>query len=270
MDDREFDYKNLLEITPKADLRLFHHGGIDTSGDLQFSASMERLKQFLYAVRSPESVQHQLKKVWWMPDKMWFLNDKMGEDIMPLVNYAFFNDENWVRRHSYENAFGLHMGADPKKQGKYRKEYDLEIAFVGTPFNFRKPFLDRLRQKYGNKFKIFDNVWGHDFLDLCKSAKFIFVPPVPNDEFYWGNRVYETLSAGGCLIHPRLYGLKEEGFEDGIHYLGYKRWDDLEAMLEDHADKKEERDIIVKTGRQLVNNNFTYKQRVGTLLDKIK
>jgi len=261
VNDRDFDYENLIKKIEKVDLFLFHHGGVDTSSDFAFSASLERLKQLLSIIKC--------KKVWWMPDKMWFLNDRIGEEIMPLVDYAFFNDGNWVRRHKYENAFELHMGTGQKKKGKYRKEYDLEATFIGVPYNFRKPFLDRLRQEYGNKFKIFSNVWGRDFNNLCVSAKYVFVPPVPNEEFYWDNRIYEVLNAGGLLVYPRLYGLEQEGFVDGVHYLTYKRWDDLKAILEDYADKEKDRKEIAEAGQKFVRNNFTYEKRIKELLKNV-
>lgn len=261
INDRTINYKELIDKSQNVDMLLTLHGGIDTTGDFQFAASLERLKQYLTIVKC--------KKVWWMPDKMWFLNDKLGEQITPLMDYAFFNDGNWVRRHKYKNAFELHMGAEPKPKGKYRKEYDLEVAFAGAVYNFRKPFLDRLRQEYGNKFKIFSDIWGQDFLDLCKSAKFIFSPPVPNDEFYWDNRIYETLSAGGCLVYPKLYGLKEEGFTAGFHYLGYKRWDDLLGILRMYSDNKEERDDVAEMGESFVYSFCTYDRRIKTLMDKV-
>lgn len=259
IDDSNFEMKEVVEKSKDCDMFLFHHGGISTDSDLEFQMTLMRLKQLLEIIKC--------KKVLWFPEKVWMLSDQIMEEIVPMVDSAYFNDDTWVRRHKYKNTHGLHFAAEESFKGEYREEYDLDVAFVGNPSAFRKPFIDNLRQQFGNKFKVFTNVWDEDFADLCFSAKIIFVPNIPFDDFCWCNRIYNTLANGGFMVHPRFYGLGEQGFKDGVHYVGWKTWHDLLPTMKEYIDLPKERKKIAKAGRDFVLKNHTYKERVKELCE---
>jgi hypothetical protein len=258
VNDRDFDIKELLEKVKKVDLFLFHQGGIYTDSTINYQVSLERLKQILTAIKC--------KKVCWFMDKVWFLNDQTMEDIIPLTDFVFLNDESWARRHKYKNVFGLHSGVGTVLEGKPRKEYTCDVAFYGEVHGFRKPFLEMLKKNFGGRFKVFSNVFGQDLADLITSAKMIFVPVQPNDEFYWDNRIYQILGHGGLAIYPRLYGLQEEGFISGKHYVGYKMAHELKQIILDAS--KNDNTKIKEEGKQFIQQ-FNYDNRVQELLCKI-
>ena len=258
IDDRNFNIQELMEKVNEFDLFLFHQGGIYTDNEINYSISLERLKQMLAGIKC--------KKVCWFFEKGWFLNDRTLEEIIPLTDFVFLNDGSWVRRHKYENVFELHTGVGKVYQGKPRKEYKSDIVFYGEVFGFRKPFIEMLKQEYGSRFKIFNNVYGQDLADLIASAKIVFSPVQPNDEFYWDNRIYQILGHGGLAVYPKLYGLGEEGFISGKHYIGYKRAHELKSIIQDILGK--DNDKIKKEGQRFVKR-FNYANRIKELLCQI-
>lgn len=253
-DDRNFDIKELMFIANNYDLFLFHHGGVYTDNEINYAISLERLKQILAGIK--------IKKVCWFFDKVWFLNDRTMEEIIPLTDYVFLNDGNWVRRHNYKNVYELHSGTGKKYTGKKNDKYKADIVFYGEVEGYRKPFIELLKNEYGARFKIFNNVFGQDLADLIASAKIIFAPVVPNEDFYWDNRIYQVLQQGGTLLYPRLYGLSEEGFISGKHYLGYKRPQELKQLIDDYLEKPDKE--ISKAGQEFVKK-FTYIKRLETI-----
>jgi hypothetical protein len=151
-------------------------------------------------------------------------------------------------------------------EGKPRKEYQCDIAFYGEVHGFREPFIKMLKNNFGSKFKIFSNVFGQDLADLIASVKMIFVPIQPNNEFYWDNRIYQVLAQGGLIIYPRLFGLEEEGFISGKHYIGYKMAHELKQIISDAI--KNDNTRIKEEGNQFVER-FSYDNRIKELLCKI-
>ena len=67
INDRDFDIELLLNKAKDSDLFLFHQGGVYTDSEINYSMSIERLKQILSGI--------QCKKVCWFFEKALFLND---------------------------------------------------------------------------------------------------------------------------------------------------------------------------------------------------
>lgn len=258
INDRDFDIKEFIEKCNKADLLFFHQGGIYTDSEMNYAISLERLKQILKMVKC--------KKVCWFMEKVWFLNNETMEQILPLTDLVFLNDETWLRRHKYENVFPLHSGTGVALEGKENIKYKCDIVFYGETYGFRRPFINYLKDRYGRRFKVFNYIYGQELADLIKSSKIVFSPIQPNDEFYWDNRIYEVLNHGGLLLSPKLYGLEEEGFVIGEHYLGYKRIEDLikiiDEVLENGAGS------IAEDGREFVKR-FSYENRLKEIFKRL-
>lgn len=260
INDRDFDFKDLLGKTKKADLFLFNQGGVYTENEMYYSVSVQRLKQMLAAITC--------KKVCWFTDKVWFLNNNTMEDIIPLTDYVFLNDDTWVRRHKYPNVFPLHMGLGSALKGNPSKEYVSDIAFYGTVYGFNKPFIEFLKKEYGSRCKVFHELQGQDLADLMVSTKMVFTPVQPYDEFYWSERIYQILGHQGVALFPRLTGLEEEGFVAGKHYLGYKRTQDLKEIIDYYLLKPQELETIAKEGYEFVQK-FSYKSRLKEMFTLI-
>jgi len=250
----------IIKKSKKADLFFFTRGWVDTTIPFSFYTTLRRLEVLLQNIKC--------KKVMWFTDKVIWLSEEMMEVIIPFVDYAFLNDDTWVRRHSYDNVFPLHLGAQEIKKGKFRKEYEGDIAFTGNIYGPRVGFAEGFKKKYGDKFKIYNNVWGKDFADLCTSVKILIADRFPTDEFYWSDRIYKTLGANGFMIYPRLYGMD---LTDGKHYIGYSTWEECFDAVDYFLklEHEEERKKIADEGRKEVVKRFLYTHRLKELLSKI-
>jgi Glycosyl transferases group 1 len=263
--DTEFDMADLVEKSKEADLFLFHHGGINTQDEFSFQLSSARLQNILNEVKC--------KKIWWYLDKGWATADIVLERIVPWTDLTFINDDTWRRRNKFENVFCLHCGAGKPIEGRVVKEYSVaDVGMIGNIYGIRKAFFDNLRQQFGRKFKIFQKVYGQDFADVCKSVKVLVAPIYPYDDFYWSDLVYKITNAGGFIVHPRLHGLKEEGWVNGKDYVSYRMWPELLETIKYFLDPahQEEREKIIKAGQEKVRNQFTYEHRLKEMLNKIE
>lgn len=254
----KFDYDEIVKASGKVDLFFFTRGIVETTVPFDFYTTLRRLQGLLQNIKC--------KKVFWFTDKVIWLSEEWMEGIIPFADYGFLNDETWVRRHSYDNIFSLHLGVQSTNKGKFRKEYEGDIAFTGNIYGPRVSFAEGFKKRYGNKFKIYNNVWGKEFADLCASVKILIAPRFPTDEFYWSDRIYKTLGVKGFMIYPRLYGMD---LEDGKHYVGYSTWKELIDSIDYFLEHGEERKKIVNAGRGEVMKKYTYKLRIKELLSKI-
>ena len=246
--------KNLIEEGNKSDLFFFHRGGIVTTNLMDFQLSLMRLDTILKNLTC--------KKAFWFFDKVVGMGENFLESIIPSVDFGFLNDDTWIRRHKYANLYPMHLAFGKIPTGKYRKEYDHDIVFMGSVYPSREPFMDSLKEVFGDGFRVYSDKFGQDFADICKSAKIVVSPGSPFDDFYWSDRVYLTLASGGFLIHPKLEGLKEE-LGNNV-FETYNSWEELVDKIRYWLDpiNNSKRQNIVKSGRKLILEKFAYINRV--------
>jgi len=240
----------------KADMLLFHKAGVGKYIDL--NQWIQMLNHIPY------------KKVMWYFDPIDLIQgrDEFIETVADYIEYGFLVDDTWRRRHKFKNLYSLKEGIGTVYQGKVRDEFKCDIAFVGNIYGQREDFVKFLSQQFGSRFKVFSNVFKQDLADLCVSAKIIVAPDFPSNEFYWSSRFYLTLGLGGFLVHPDLYGLKEE-FEEGRHFAGYKGPKELVETIGYYLEHEKERKAIQKEGQKKCLEIATFKCRVKQLLDII-
>ena len=250
----ETEIKKVLDV--EADMMLFHKAGIGKN------ITAEDWTLFLNRIIC--------KKVMWFfdPVALSYQREADIETIIPYIDYGFMVDDTWRRRHKYENLYSLKEGIGKIYQGKVRPEFKCDIAFVGNIYGEREEFIGTLKKVYGERFKVFNNVFGQDLADLCVSAKIIVAPDFPTNEFYWSSRIYLTLGLGGFLVHPDCYGLREE-LKEGTHFAGYKNMNELLMTIDYFIEHEEEREAIRKQGQQKCLENFTFKHRLETMLNTI-
>jgi len=250
VDERFWDLFEIVKKCKDADLFLFHKG-------TRFGRTIGDMVELLTRVPC--------KKAFWYFDPIWGEREIWMQRIIPLVDYGFMTNETYIRQHNYDNLYVLRQGCEKQPLGKKRKEYECDIAFTGSIYGSRIIFVDGLKKLYGDRFKHFTNVFGRDFYDVCASAKIMVAPKFPSDDFYWSNRIYETLGAGGFLIHPKCEGLKQE-YEEYKHFVPYIDGEHLKYLIDYYLKHPEERKKIAKAGREHTLKNYTYKHRVKKLL----
>ncbi len=262
IDENDFDIKNLIEQANKGDLFFFHHGGVITDTPLNFQLTITRLETILKNIHC--------KKAFWLFDKVMGFGDTFVTNVAPLVDAGFLNDDTWIRRHKYANLYPMHLawGENLPPTGKYKKEFDNDVVFIGSVYGLREQFVMSMKEEFGDRFKVYNNKYGEDFADMCESSKIIVSPKFPFDDFFWSDRVYRTLIVKGFLIHPRLEGLKEE-FRQKYVFETYGCWDELVDKIHFwlRPENKTERDNISQRGRNFVFERFAFSNRLRDILE---
>ena len=207
------------------------------------------------------------KKAFWYFDPIHNIPERemFMEAVIPLVDRGFLTNGTWIKQHTYKNLTWLLQGCKKEPLGKYRKEYDYDVVFIGSPYGVREIFVNGLKKKYGDRFKVFSDVFGRDFNDLCASVKVIVSPKFPSNDWFWSNRVYKVLGAGGFLIHPYCEGLKEH-FVSGKEYETYQDQEELFMKIDYYLKNSEERKSIQKAGYLRAIKDHTYTLRIKQLL----
>lgn len=265
-DIKKFDMKDLLETANKSDIFLFH-GQVVAPDEITQLMMLERITVILDAIKPP------CKKVMWFIEKVWINRGITVDRLLPGVDVAFFTDETFARRMKEPNIFALHPAAPNKWfKGVFKKDLSCDIAYVGHLYGSRMNEYEFLKDKFGDSVKFFDNKFGQDLADVCVSAKVMVVPNFPFDDFCWSDRIYTYLAYGGMPFHPRAYGLKEEGFLDGKHYVDFQTEQDFVAGITMMIDKGSDkfRKEIIKNGQKLIKSFCTYDARVAELIAKVK
>ncbi len=258
----EENIKKIVDKANECDVFLFHALMPEVS-DFYIQLMLERITTLLENITC--------KKVLWFFDKIVGSKMKIITTLLPSVDAIFLADATWLRRFECEKVFPLHPAASEKPyEGKVKDDLKCDIAMFGSLYGDRVKQYEFFKKTFGDKFKFFDDKFGQDLVDLCKSAKLIVVPQYPFDDFYWSDRIYTILANGGICIHPRAYGLTEEGFVDGIHYIDYYTEQDLFVTLKMVLDKKSDklRKEISAQGKEFVKN-ITYSERIKEILTKI-
>lgn len=235
---------------PDGDLLLFHKGG-DHIWDV--------LKQF------------NGQKVLWYFDKVWHDRPLWFRRILPLVDLAFLTDETWAARNLDPKFVVLRQGIGDRdlSLGKPRQEFRCKVAFTGSVYGQRAEWVEELRKRFGNDFRVFNDVFNRNLFDLCASADIVLAPPFPSDDNYWSSRIYMILGSGGFLLHPKLKGLDKE-YKEGFHYVGYSATKELLWKIDYYLSHPVERGKIKAAGFKKTAGNYTYTKRCQNLLQEIQ
>jgi hypothetical protein len=145
-----------------------------------------------------------------------------------------------------------------------------DVIFIGSDniYNPRKEFLDKLATDFN--FKWFgkqntDEVRSKDLNEVIARSKIVVGDSFPSD-YYWSNRVVETLGRGGFLIHREVKGLKDE-YPDIVTYDG--SYEDLKSKIDYYLKHDKEREAIIKKNFKLVKENYTCDKKCQELINYV-
>jgi glycosyltransferase involved in cell wall biosynthesis len=83
-------------------------------------------------------------------------------------------------------------------------------------------------------------------------------------------RVFEAMASGALLITRLPSELTSIGFEEGVHFVGYNRLDEIVALTRQYLDDEGTRTRIAQASREKVLREHTYDKRVEMLLRTIE
>ena len=155
--------------------------------------------------------------------------------------------------------------------GKTRPQYASPLCFTGADgyhpeYPFRGIMVNRLKEKYGSNFRVYQGVRQDDLNNLYASVRVVVGDSCfAGSDRYWSDRVPEVLGRGGFLLFPETPGLEIPGlvtYEAGnIDDLIKK----IDYWIDD--DRAAERKAIQIQTQAHVKAHETYTQRMTTVLD---
>jgi len=257
VDERSINAPEILKTAKyeNVDLFFFHKG-------TRWGFQLDQLVELLLRLTC--------KKAFWYFDPIHNIpeREQWMQTVIPLVDKGFLTNGTWIKQHKYKNLEWLLQGCKEESLGKKRKKYECDIAFTGSIYGTRAIFVDALKKKYGDRFKVFSDVFGKDFNDLCASAKIMISPKFPSDNWFWSNRIYKTIGAGGFMLHPYCEGL-EKHYTAGKHYDNYQEEEELFMKIDYYLKHDKERKAIQKAGYEKSIKDHTYAKRVKKLIKKL-
>ncbi len=201
-------------------------------------------------------------------DKVWAGRGNYIRKIAPLTDLVYVSDGDFVRAHNYINLYELPQATCVDKRrstGEKKDEYNIPIVFLGQVYGERANFTRNMLARYGNAFKVVNDVFDDNLTNLCESARVFVSPLYPQTDFYWSNRVYQIIGRGGFIIMPRLEGLTWE-FKEGEHIEYYRSFEELCQKIDYYLEHEEERNKVRKAGQKHCLENYTYEKRLKEML----
>ncbi len=80
-------------------------------------------------------------------------------------------------------------------------------------------------------------------------------------------RTFEAMAAGALLLTPLPTELMRIGFEDGVHFIGYRKEADIAPLVRKYLSEESVRSRIVEAAREQVLREHTYDHRAQAILD---
>lgn len=106
---------------------------------------------------------------------------------------------------------------------------------------------------------------------IMRAAKICIGDNQHNDgSAFVSNRFFETLYAGGFLLHQRIDGFqKATGYRANVHYVVYEDLADMQEKVHYYMEHPEEREKIRKQGQDYTKRKHTFDARLRELFDEL-
>lgn len=254
-------------IVEKVSLLLYiHTHGWETLGKISVLSLIESLR-----ANGVKTASFHLDRYWGL-NQLDHREDRVGEHPFWHTDAVFTADGGNETRFKERgvNHYWLPPGVVKRDcyLGEVRDEYRTDVGFVGAEgyhpeYSFRGELLQFLRSIYGSRFRVFQGIRGKTLNDLYASIKVVVGDSCfGGSDYYWSDRVTETLGRGGFLVHPECRGLRIPGlvtFAPGD--LG-----ELQDRIDYYLVHDEEREFLRRAAHAWVRENETYHNRMDRLL----
>lgn len=213
-------------------------------------------------------------------DRFWGLNElddrenQIGKHPMWACDYCFTADGGNDAR--FKVAGVNHYWSPPAiaerwcYRGTYTPELACDIAFVGSEsyhpeYPFRGELIRWLRETYGERFRLIQDVRGPRLNDLYASVKVCVGDSCfAGADRYWSDRVPETMGRGGLLLHPLSEGM------DFASYAVYAERVDLKWAIDHFLNiPPEVRETVISEGQKSVIDRHTYTHRLEKIFETV-
>lgn len=223
---------------------------------------------------------HGIKTCSFHLDRYWGLNildrreDKIGEHPFWRTDAVFTADGGNQQRFAGKGIVHHWLPPGVVRRDCYlgtpREDLRIDVGFVGATgyhpeYPFRGELIEFLKETYGERFRVFQGYRGNSLNDLYESIRVVVGDSCfGGSDYYWSDRVPETLGRGGFLIHPASKGLTIPGL------VTFAPTDlrELRKKIDYYLDafNYDERDNLQMAAHNWVKKYETYHNRMETLL----
>ena len=152
-------------------------------------------------------------------------------------------------------------------EGTRTKSLEADIGFTGSvgyhpEYPFRAHLIASLRNRYGNRFRLYQGYRERPLNDVYASCKvFVGDHVFAGCPRYWSDRLPETCGRGGFIVYPRTEGVT-------IPTATYEPQNlvDLFEKIDYYLARDEERERIRKEAHEHVRAHDTYTHRLSEVL----
>ncbi|HUI73376.1 MAG TPA: glycosyltransferase [Candidatus Acidoferrum sp.] len=201
-----------------------------------------------------------------------YLNRRMRwAGLFDLVSVCHAGYEKIFQEHGHPGAFLLGHAARPDFFSD-RTDRACELGWVGT---LDGPFYGRRRAMIPRLAATFHmNDWRRAYAlkevaEIYSSSK--IVVNISRDDFPEdaNMRVFEVQASGALLITSLPTQLTAFGYQEGVHFVGYREEAEVIPLVQRLLADDELRMRIADAGREFTRRCHTYDSRVATILDQL-
>ena len=187
-----------------------------------------------------------------------------GDDVdrYAKVDHVFIAQNGFLSFYPKEKSTWLPLAADPELHKLYPDEpVEYDVGFLG---NDTYPRRSGLLDKIGAKYKLLRSTSkpGEEYSRLLSRCKILFNCSMDNDV---NMRVFEAISIGRLLLTDKADG-QDILLNDGVHYVSFTDWPDLDQKIEYYLKHNKERNKIAVAGANYIHATHTYRDRLETIL----
>lgn len=152
-------------------------------------------------------------------------------------------------------------------------ERTIEIGFVGRTNSNMYVTRRRVLSMLDRHFQM--NDWRlryspEDMAAIYRLSKIML--NIPREDYLQeaNMRVFEVMGSGALLLTRLPTELSDIGFQEGVHFIGFRREEELVPLIHHYLANDAARLEIAGKGRELVWREHTYDRRVAKLLDQLR
>jgi hypothetical protein len=188
----------------------------------------------------------------------------------PIVFHPGYEEQ--FRKAGHRGVVTIYHAASRELFDKPEIQRIFDVGWVGrSSFNVHDS-RRRVMTALAGRFRV--NEWDklykfEEVADVYRSSR--IVVNVARDDFPQdaNMRAFEAMAAGCLLINRIPTELTEIGFQEGVHFVGYRHEGEIEHLVRRYLFQHEDRNRVARAGREKVLDEHTYDNRADTLLRKI-
>jgi hypothetical protein len=181
--------------------------------------------------------------------------------------------EERFRAAGHPRPLFLPLAMNPDVIGGPAEERVFEVGTVGQIESLRYVTRRRVLSHLENHFRMNDfrrRYSPREMAQTYRQSKIVI--NVPREDYLQeaNMRVFEVMGSGALLLVRLPSELSDMGFKEGLHFIGYRREEELVPLIRRYLDDDSLRVEIAQRAQELVWREHTYERRAAKLLEQVQ